>query len=539
VKAIAGDYYFDQKAAKRVCQFFERFLCHWKGSKAGQPFRLLAWQRQVLSDLFGWKRTADGTRRYRTAYIEVPRKNGKTLFISGILLYLLCGDDEPGAEVYAVANTRAQAGVAFKDCRSMVAASPALSKRLLLKQHTIEHPASNSVLASLSGESVGSHGKNIHGMSMDELHELKSQSGRDLYEALTTSMGARSQPLVIQITTAGNGGDDTICSQQHAKAMRYLSGEIVEGDDAYDDTFYACVYAADPSDDWTDPATWAKANPSLGEAVSEDYLRRECVKAKESPANENSFRRLYLNQWTETTTRWLKLDAFDACVRPVEASEVNGLACFVGTDLSTTYDMTAVVALYVAADGTWLVVPRLYIPRETARRRAREDGTPFPEWAEQGHVIETPGQTIDYAKIEADVRALAAGGRVREVAFDPFNAVRLMGDLDRSGITTVPVQQNFLGMSAACKEVERRMADRTIVFDLNPCLRWMASSVEVEFDRHMNLRPVKPNRRGSYAGTAKYSIDGIVATIVAASRAMRHDPTTDEADSAGNGLIIL
>jgi phage terminase large subunit-like protein len=538
VKAPASPYYFDRKSASRVCDYFETYLCHWKGPKAGQPFKLLAWQRKVLRDVFGWKRRADDTRRYRVAYLELPRKNGKTLFISGILLYLLCGDGEAGAEVYAVANTRQQSGIAFKDCVSMVKASPPLMKRLALRQYSIEHPASGSVLTSLSGESGGSHGKNIHGLSMDELHEGHSQSFRDLHEALMTSMGARRQPLTVQITTAGRGDDETICAEQHAKALRYLAGEVTEGDREHDDTFYPVVYAADRDDDWTEPATWRKANPSLGEAVGEDYLRQECIKAKESSAKEGSFRRLFLNQWTETTTRWLRLEDYDACTRPIDPAGLEGLACYVGTDLSTIYDFTAVVGLYVNGD-TWLVVPRLYIPTETATRRYREDATPFPTWTESGHVIATSGQTVDYAKVEADIRSMAAGGRVREVAFDPYNAARMMNDLDRSGITTVPVQQNFLHMSAACKEVERRLAERTIVFADNPCLRWMAGCTEVQSDNHGNIRPVKPNRRGSYAGTAKNSIDGIVATIVAVSRAMLHDPATEEANSVGNDVIVL
>ena len=523
-------YTFDHAAADRVCEFFERFLRHWKGPKAGQPFRLLPWQRTVLRDLFGWKR-ADGTRRYRTAYIEVPRKNGKSLYVAGVLLYLLCADGEQGAEVYAVANTAEQSGVAFRDCRSMVSASPELSSRLVLKQYTIDHPASRSVLKALSGESVGTHGKNIHGLSVDELHEGRSQGFRDLYEALTTSMGARRQPLTVQITTAGRGDDETICAEQHAKALKYLSGEVRPGDADHDDTFYAVVFGAGRDDDWTDPATWRKANPSLGEAVTAEYLAAECVKAKASPSLEGTFRRLYLNQWTETTTRWLKLDEVDACRRPINAAEVADLPCYVGTDLSSVYDLTAVVALYVRPDDTWLVVPRFYVPEPTAHRRYRDDGTPFPEWIERGHVVATRGDTIDYDKVEEDVIALANGGNVRLVAFDPYNATQLMGRIERAGVNTVGVNQNFLAMSAACKEVERRLGAGAIVLDENPCLRWMAANVEVEADRHGNIRPVKPKRRKSYKGTAKFSIDGIVALVVAASRAMLTDPREETANA--------
>lgn len=518
---------FDRAAADRVCEFFERFLKHWKGPKAGQPFKLLPWQRKILRDLFGWKRP-DGTRRYRVAYVEVPRKNGKTLLISGVLLYLLCGDGEQGAEVFAAANTADQSGTAFRDCRSMVQASADLSARLKIGQYTIEHPKSRSVLKALSGESVGTHGKNIHGLSVDELHEGRSQSFRDLFEALTTSMGARRQPLTVCITTAGRGDDETICAEMHAKALRYLRGEVTPDDAAYDDTFYPVVFGAGRDADWTSPTVWRKANPSLGEAVTEEYLAAECVKARESASAEATFRRLYLNQWLETTTRWLSLDRFDDCTRDILPAELDGLPCYVGTDLSSVYDLTASAALYVTPSG-WLVVPRLYIPAETARKRYRDDGTPFPTWIEHGHVVATDGQTVDYDRVEADIVALSSTAKVRAVAVDPYNATQLVGRLERAGLVTVAVQQTFLGMSAACKEIERRMAEGTIAFAANPAMRWMAGNVEVEQDRHGNIRPVKPKRKKAYAGTAKFSIDGVVATVVAASRAMLADPEEEDA----------
>jgi phage terminase large subunit-like protein len=514
-------YYFDSEAADRVCRFFQTQLVHWKGKHAGKPFVLLDWQRRILQTVFGTKRQ-DGTRRYRTVYIELPRKNGKTFFLSGILLYLLCADSEPGAEVYASAATASQSNIALDNCKKMVQASPALRKRLDVKQYRIEHPKSQSVLRNLSGEQVGSHGKNISGLGIDEFHEWTSPSSESLYEALTTSMGARSQPLTVIITTAGYGGDETLCLQAHQKATRYISGEAKPDDADFDDTFHAVVYGVDKDRDWTDPRVWSQANPSLGYTFEPDYLETECRKAKESPAKQNTFRRLYLNQWTEQATRWLDLKTFDSCSAAIDPTELDGSPCYIGLDLSQSFDFTAAVTIYPQPEK-WVVIPRLYMPKEIAQRRQHDDGTPIPDWIDKGYVIGTEGGTTDFDRIEADLMEQVSRGPVVEVAFDPYMATGITRHLEAAGVTAVPVYQSFIAMNAASKEFERRLTSKQIAIADNPAFRWMIANVEVQTDRHGNIMPSKPKRRGQYAGTRSYSIDGVVATIIAISRAMLRD----------------
>lgn len=516
-----SQYYFHEESADRVCRFFETQLTHFEGRFAGQPFTLLPWQRTLLRDVFGWKRH-DGTRRYRTIYVEVPRKQGKSALCSGLALYLTCADHEAGAQVFSAACNTQQANITFLAAKKMVEASPALRKRLHLKQYTIEHATSQSIYRALSGENVGAHGKNVHGLIIDELHEWTSPASRELYEALVTSMGMRSQPLTVHITTAGHGGEETLCLQLHKKALRYINGEVQPGDADYDDTFYSVIYAASPDDPIDNVLTWAKANPSLGETVPVDYYRREAVKAKESPVNLNTFKRLFLNIWTEAATRWLDLSRYDACVMPVDEAELDGIAVYLGIDLSQTYDITAAMRLYTPPSGPWVLVPRLYCPLESAQKRYKEDGFNYPQWIKDGYIIGTEGESIDYRVVEADIVELASRSPILEAGFDPYNAAILTGNLEKSGILTVPVYQTYLGMNAACKELERRLVSHEIIVADNPCLRWMAANTEVEQDRHSNIRIVKPRQSGKYAGTGKYKVDGIVAAVIAVSRAMLH-----------------
>lgn len=503
ISTTDAGFYFDEAAADRVCRFFESRLTHFEGRWAGKAFILLDWQRQILRDVFGWKR-ADGTRRYRTVYVEVPRKNGKSIFAAGIALYLLAADGEAGAQVYSVAANTSQASITFDAAKKMTGANAALSKRIDVQRWHLAHPKSGSVYKALSGENVGSHGKNTHGLILDEFHEWTSPGSRELFSALVTSQGARSQPLTIIITTAGNTSDDSMCLDFHHKAERQAAG------DCADDTFYSVIFST--AKPWDDEAGWQEANPSLGHTITIDYLRAEAVKARESAQYQNAFRRLYLDQWTEQTTRWLSLETWDACTAHVEPPA--DTPAYVGLDLSTTYDLTAAVWVWPMGDK-WLVVPRLYCPNATAQKRWKEDGTPLPQWIADGYVIGTDRPTIDYDRIEADI---IAAQPIQELSFDPYNASSIVSRLEKSGIVTTPTYQTFRGMNAACKELERRLISGSIIIADNPAYRWMAQNVEVETDRHGNIRPVKPKRKGSYAGTRGASIDGIVALVVAISR---------------------
>ena len=327
-------YTFDKTAATAAVLFFERLLRHTKGEWAGEPFQLQAWQRdEIVRPLFGWKR-ADGTRRFRRAYIEIPRKNGKSTISAGIALALLMLDAEPGVEVYSAAADRQQAAIVFDAASTMVQESPALAKFAEVYRREIRVPKLNGIYRVLSADAPTKHGLNAHGVIFDELH---AQPNRELWDVLATSMGSRRQPMLVMITTAGYDRE-SICWEMHQYAQQVLRGDVD------DPSFFAYIAAAEQEDDWTSPATWAKANPGLGVTVKRDYLEAEAQRAKQVPAYQNTFRRLHLNQWTSQESRWLDMTAWDRCGG--ELPDLSGRVCYGGLDLASTTDIAALSLVF-------------------------------------------------------------------------------------------------------------------------------------------------------------------------------------------------
>jgi phage terminase large subunit-like protein len=504
---MTDEYYFDKDAARVAVAFFEKLLHHSKGEWAGQSFELMEWQREdVIKPLFGWKR-ADGTRKFRTAYIEVPRKNGKSTLAAGIALFLLFADGEPGAEVYSAAADRDQAGIVFDEAKSMVEGSPELAKRSQVFKRSIVILSSRSSYKVLSADAYTKHGLNAHGVIFDELH---AQPDRELWDVLTTSTGARRQPLVVAITTAGYDRE-SICYEQHEYARRVLEG-VVD-----DPSFFGYIAAADDQDDWTDEANWRKANPSLGVTVKLDYLRNEANKAKQSPAYQNTFRRLHLDQWTQQETRWLDLTAWDACGTPVNAKLLEGAPCYGGLDLASSSDIASLLLDFPSEPGeeeqhAWL--PFFWIPRENMIERARKDRVPYDAWVRDGLITATDGNVIDYGFIVRDIEALSEKYNIQEIAFDQWGAFQVSQQLEGAGLTMVGFGQGFKSMSPPTKDLLRLVLDRKLRHGGHPVLRWMADNVVVSTDPAGNLKPNKQKSREK--------IDGIVAGVMALDRAVRH-----------------
>lgn len=480
-------------------QFFKA-LRHTKGRWAGRPFDLLPWQEKIIRDLFGTLRP-DGRRQYRTAYIEIPRKAGKSTLASGIALLLLF-EGEPGAEVYSAAADRDQAAIVFEQAKAMIQGSPELARYAEVFKRSITVPRLGASYKVLSADAPTKHGLNAHGIIFDELH---AQPNRELWDVLTTSTGAREQPLVVAITTAGYDRN-SICWELHEYARKVLDGII------QDDTFYPVIYAADETDDWTDPVTWHKANPSLGVTVQEEYYRQECEKARQMPAYQNTFRRLLLNQWTGQETRWMDMAAWDATAGIVTPEELKGRDCFGGLDLASTTDIAAVVLLFPMDDGTYHVLPHFFIPEDTAREKEKRDRVPYLTWARQGFIHLTPGNVIDYTFIENKVRQLGQQYHVLEWAYDRWNADMLVQRLIEDGAKMIPVGMGYASLSAPTKHLEALVLSRQLVHGGNPVLRWMADNVMVEQDPAGNIKPSKAK--------STQKIDGIVALILALSRAM-------------------
>jgi len=497
------DFYFDKKAAASAARFFERYLVHIKGKWAGEPFILERWQKDdIINPLFGCKRP-DGSRQYRTCYIEIPRKNGKSSLCSGIALYLLYADNEPSAEVYSAAADTKQAAIVFNVAKSMAMASRSLMSRGQVYRNSIFIPRTASTYQVLSADAYTKHGLNAHGIIFDELH---AQPSRDLWDVLATSTGARVQPLTVAITTAGFDRN-SICWEMHEYARR-IKEDVIK-----DDSFLPVIYAADEQDDWRSPAVWRKANPNLGVSISEDYLKRECDKAGNIPAYENTFRRLYLNQWTQQESRWIPMSAWELCGGAVIAEMLRGKPCYAGLDLSSTTDITALVLAFPIS-GAVKLLPFFWIPGDDLNERSRRDHVPYELWVKQGLINATAGNVIDYGFIVAKIAELRKQYVLKEIAFDRWGAAKIVQELTELGVTVVPFGQGFASMSGPSRELLHLVLAGKLHHGGNPVLRWMADNAVVKTDPAGNIKPDKSKSTNR--------IDGIVATVMALDRAMRH-----------------
>ena len=325
----------------------------------------------------------------------MPRGNGKSTFAAGLALYLLAVDGERSAKVYSAAADRAQAGIVFETAEKMVQASPYLAKHIrAYRNKTMEYDASGSRYIVLSADAYTKHGLNPSGIVFDELH---AQPNRELYDVLNTAMGKRAQPLMVMITTAGYDRN-SICWEQHEYALKVAAGVID------DPTYLAAVFAAEAEDDWTKPATWRKANPKYGVSVREEFLAQECRVALESPAYQNTFRRLYLNQWTQQESRWLDMRAWDAC--SAKLPDLSGRVCYAGLDLASTTDIAA-LSLVFEVEGRLYVRPFFWVPQEGIKRRSERDRVPYDTWVRSGLIEATAGDVIDYDVIRKRINELA------------------------------------------------------------------------------------------------------------------------------------
>ncbi|HEY0009886.1 MAG TPA: terminase large subunit, partial [Tepidisphaeraceae bacterium] len=428
--AIRNGCTFELKSAEKVRTFFNKFIRHSTGRWAGDPFKLLDWQwKRVIAPLFGWKRP-DGTRRFRQAYVEIPKKNGKSTLLAGILLYLLVGDREAGAEIYIAATTKEQAGIIFREASKMVKASPALKSILNVKEHTktIVFQQTGSFLRVLPHDADTVEGVNAHGIAVDEVHAHRN---RKLFDALLYSGAARRQPLSVSITTAG---DDTesLCYEQHTLAKKVIAGEIEQQE------FFAYIAAAGPEDDWMHPDTWRKANPSLGETIDFDTFASECAAAKLSPAREASFKRYRLNVWGgRVEDAWLSMDKWDA-TQPLDPESLKDCPCYGGLDLGAVNDFTAFTLLFPRAGG-FDVLPFFWLPRAAVEERTKRGDFIYQSLERAGLIEITDGDVVDHAYVRRRINEISSQYKVKKVAIDRlFDAYQFTQDLMADGFEMVP-----------------------------------------------------------------------------------------------------
>ena len=514
------NYWFDSAAADHVCEFFEKHLRHSIGQWKGDPFVLLDWERDVLRQVFGWKRP-DGTRRYRKVYIEIPKKNGKSTLCAGLELYMLMADGENVPEVYCVASDRKQASIVFNEAKRMAQANPGLRARLDIVDSTkrIRYGANHGIFEALSKETGSKEGLNVSCSVFDELHR---QRNRDMWDTLLYGGAAREQPLHLAITTAGIYDMESIAWEVHDYCRSVLEG-VIE-DEAQFVRIWGIdgrkIYCGDHAIevegdevDWTDPAVWAMVNPSLGSTIRVDDLAEACTEAKNSPAKQNGFRRYRLNCWVGQVNRWLDMTQWKACTGEVDAAALAGRRCWLGCDLSTTTDLTGLVLVFPpeAPGEKTKTIAHFFMPADGLHEKGLRDMAPYSRWVAEGWIHTTPGNVIDYDYIEALIVAeLAVKFEIVELAFDPYNARQLATSLMAAGFECKEVRQGFLSLGPGTKELERLVIAGALEHGGNPVLAWMASNCAVVMDPAGNIKPAK--------NKSTRRIDGISALVTALAR---------------------
>lgn len=495
---------FDLAAATHAIRFFS-FLKHSKGEWAGQQFELSPWQEFIIGSVFGWKR-ANGTRRFRTAYVEIARKNGKSTMLAGVGLYLFVADGEAGAEVYSSATKKDQAKIVWSEAERMVKASEPLKARVGTHRNNLHIVGTASKFEPLGADSTTLDGLNAHGNIVDELHAHRD---RGLWDVLVTSMGARRQPLTFAITTAGTYEPESIGWELHDHAVKVAEGALE------DDSFFAYVAAIDDDDKWEDPKVWVKANPNLGVSVKLEYMEEKCRDALNKPSFTNTFLRLHLDRWTQQVERWISMEKWNAQAEPVDPEALRGLPCWGGLDLAQKLDIAAFVLAFPREGGGVTLLPRFWCPEATVTERSKKDRVPYDAWVRDGLLIATPGEVIDYDFIRAEIKDLGEAYGIQEIAYDPWAAQQLATQLgETDGFTMVAMRQGYASLSEPAKEFERLVVSRKLYHGGHPILRWMASNVAKTEDPAGNIKPDK--------GKSREKIDGIVAAIMALGRAGLH-----------------
>lgn len=483
---------------------FIECLRHYQGRTAGELFKLSPFQLFVVGSLFGWY--TGESRRFRVAYVEIGKGNGKTPLAAAIALYGLVADGEAGAEIYSAATSRDQASICFHDAQQFVRASTPLMQRIEIGKANLAYLATSSYFRPVSAEGKGLDGKRPHIVVVDELHEHPSGI---VVEKMRAGTKGRTRALIFEITNSGYD-QTTVCWEHHDYSTKVLQGVLVN------DAWFAYISALDDGDDpFEDESCWAKANPNLGISVTPEYLREQVLEARNIPSKRGLVLRLNFCRWTQARENWVDLYRWDECDHPVAEEELAGRACYGGLDLATVSDINALAWLFPPQhDGErWKVLLRCWVPEDTMRRRIEKALLPYDQWQRAGLLRTTPGNVSDYNFIKAQIVDDMARFDVREIAFDRWNATSLVTDLmEQHSAPMVQFGQGFASMAAPMKDLERLYLDGKLAHGGNALLRWMASNLVATQDPAGNT---KPDRAES---TEK--IDGMVALLMAVGRAM-------------------
>lgn len=533
-KGAARGLRWDAEAAARGIRFFPDVLRLSEGQYAGQRFVLQPHQAFKVGALLGWKRD-DGTRRFRTGYIEEAKGNGKSPLAAGIGLYMLAADGEAGAECYAAAVTREQAGILFRDAVHMVEYSPALRDRITRsgKNHVynLAHLATGSFFRPISSEGRALDGKRVHYAALDEVHEHPDSLVVDKMRAGTKG---RRQALILEITNSGYDRQ-SVCYAHHDYSRRVVTREIE------DDSWFAYVCCLDPDDNpLEDRSCWIKANPNLGISITERYLEEQVREARGMPSKESLVRRLNFCQWTDAANPWINQDKWRYCEADFDLAELNGADCYGGLDLSGKNDLTALALAFPDDDGWVDLVTWFWTPADALLERERIDHTPYSQWVREGYLEATPGPSVNYEFVATRIAELAARFNIRVLAFDPYR----IGDFERAmehvglSLPLAPHGQGFykaqgsgLWMPRSVECLEEKIIWKRLRVKKNPVLTHASASAVLETDAKGNRIFTKRKASGR--------IDGIVASAMAVGACDRRDDSADLGALIASGTAIL
>lgn len=506
-------YCFDDERARLAIDFFYE-LRHSKGKWAGQKFVPEPWQQFIIANLYGWRIKASGLRRFRKAYIQVSRKNGKTFLGAGIELYDLI--TEPGAEVYSAATTRDQAKISFNDAKRMVQKSPELQEYIKSFRDTLV--CGDGVCKALSADDNTLDGLNPSCALVDEYHAHKTD---DIVGVIQTGMGSREQPLLFIITTAGFN-TASVCHEEYE-----IAKHIIAGDNGYEnDEYFAMIFELDKGDDWKNPRVWGKANPNLGVSVSMDYMESQLKEARQKTSKESEFKTKNLNYWVSSKEGWISFDKWKRVHAPFDESQLAGLQCFGAIDLSKVLDFTALTWYFWIEDlGKYYAKHRFYIPEEQIEIKLKTDSPQIRKWIDRGYITAIPGETIDYEFMRKDIYSDAQEYEVQEIAFDPYLSKTLITEL-KDEFLLVEMQQQIKKLSEPSKNWEKMVTDGQLI-DNNPVMEWMVGCAEIYTDANGNIKVQKPK-----ASRESKRIDGVITSIMAYDRArIWHE------SNSGNSII--
>ena len=502
--------YDNDKAEVRI-KFIERVCTHVKGELAGQKFILEEWQKEFIRELYGTL-NEDGTRQYRTAYVQIPRKNGKSNLSAALALAELFVGAEKGAEIYCCASSRDQAKIVFDVCRQMIKNSSILMRSCQVYQNSIVLKDSNSFLKAVAAEAGLLHGANASMVVYDELHTAKN---RELWDVMATSMGARKQPLMMTITTAGMFDPNSICYELYSYGKK-VRDQIID-----DDTFLPLIYEADADDDIQSEETWRKANPNYEISITKQYFEKMSKEARLLPSSEIAFRQLHLNQWVSSLSGWITDAEWMESSGEVDIEKLKGRQCFGGLDLAQVEDVCALVLVFPFEDGSLKVLPFFFVSESAVERRRNQTGGSYDNFVSRGELIVTDGNSTDYDVIKNKILECAEVFDIQSIAYDRWNSNALINQLSDAGIETDPFGQGFISMTAPIKNAEIMIKKKQLHHGENAMLRWMVSNVVAKRDDAENIKFSK-----SKAGD---KIDGVVAMIMAIGEKM----SVEKSDQSG------